>query len=360
MRIHNLLIVIILVTFATTACEDNDKFISPSVDGLTMDIEVGGPSQPNQAFVNLHTGTQIKKARNDWDLGFYSGGEFRVVINGTSKALVKKLDKKDLTLVTSEDTVGLGAMLSYDAIFNAVVSQPPPAWVSESVNWVDDPAGNISLTAIDEISVSDESNNVYIINRGENPDGTPRGWMKFRVLQESGSYVVQFALIASTSFNSLAVPKNANFNFNYFNFDNDIIEVEPGKSDWDISFTTYFEILNFGVNFPYHVKDFVLLNRNEVDVSEIVISTDQTLEMVYEDFTREDVNTLTFSSEIISIGSKWRTVASPTPGSVTAVKSDRFYIIRNGNGNYFKLIFTAMLNSSGERGYPQIKYQLLQ
>ena len=40
-------------TLGIISCKEDDKYISPALNGLTMDIEVGGPSQPNQVYVNL-------------------------------------------------------------------------------------------------------------------------------------------------------------------------------------------------------------------------------------------------------------------------------------------------------------------
>ena len=42
-----------------------------------------------------------------------------------------------------------------------------------------------------------------------------------------------------------------------------------------------------------------------------------------------DLDGLDFSSAQNSIGSGWRTIASPTPGSVTGVKEDVFYVIKD-------------------------------
>ena len=36
-----------------------------------------------------------------------------------------------------------------------------------------------------------------------------------------------------------------------------------------------------------------------------------------------------------------------------------FYIIKDPNGNYYKLKFTALLNDKGVRGFPEFKYKLL-
>ena len=42
---------------------------------------------------------------------------------------------------------------------------------------------------------------------------------------------------------------------------------------------------------------------------------------------------------------------------MTAVKDDRFYVVSDGEGTLFKLVFTKMLSDRGDRGFPAIQYQ---
>ena len=73
----------------------------------------------------------------------------------------------------------------------------------------------------------------------------------------------------------------------------------------------------------------------------------------YEDFTLDDINEnkLVFNDRAL-IASGWRSTSN-------GAKSDRYYIIKDTDGNFYKLKFTALLNEQGERGYPQIVYDLL-
>ncbi|WP_101446758.1 HmuY family protein [Aquimarina sp. MAR_2010_214] len=55
------------------------------------------------------------------------------------------------------------------------------------------------------------------------------------------------------------------------------------------------------------------------------------------------------------MGSGWR-----FPYSSTAkLLDDRYYIIKDTIGNYYKLRFTAVVNESNERGNPKFEYTLL-
>ena len=358
---RNLFLIILGFGLITAGCEsDEDPITSnPAVKGGTIDAEVGGPEQPNQVYIDLSRNKSTAIARADWDLGFYNGDQARVIINSSNGMLAYKLDKNNIFQVNETDTVGLGAQLSLDAIFGALFGPPVP-WLAETPGWVDDPARNISNTAIDAISATDDQNMVYIVNRGENPDGSQRGWKKIRIIQISNGYELQYADIASNNISYFVVSKAADFNFSFFGFENGGVNVEPRSNNWDLAFTTWTELTSFGSDpIPYFFLDFVIINQEKVKVAEVVDDQTQNILEVFNNFNQADVAGLTFESDANAIGSSWRTVASPTPGSVTAVKNDRFYVIEDGDGNQYKLIFTKMLNDQGERGYPQILFDKL-
>ena len=42
------------------------------------------------------------------------------------------------------------------------------------------------------------------------------------------------------------------------------------------------------------------------------------------------------------------------------VHTDRFFVIKDANGNFYKVLFRALKNDLGERGYPVFEYKLLQ
>ena len=79
-----------------------------------------------------------------------------------------------------------------------------------------------------------------------------------------------------------------------------------------------------------------------------------TSDVEYDSFTASDVVEANFSEDQTTIGSSWRDVFSGT------ARTDRYYIIKDPNGNLYKLKFLALTNQDGERGYPEFEYKLLQ
>jgi hypothetical protein len=254
--------------------------------------------------------------------------------------MVRQINKNDLTQVTAADTVGFSVDVAYSAF------GPTPSQMA----YIDYPDGDLNKTAIGLISATATDNKVFIVNRG-NGVGTPapeRGWKKIRVLRNgSGGYTLQYADIAATTFSSLDIPKNDKYFFKYVSFDNGIVPVTPAKNKWDIAWTYFGYVTNFGGEVPYLYQDFVIQNRN-VAVAKVMTATKS-----YDSFNEADIAAQTFSSTQTTIGSDWR---ATFPSA--AVKSDRYYIIKDGDGNYYKLKFTGLTNG-GERGYPSIQYALV-
>ena len=60
-----------------------------------------------------------------------------------------------------------------------------------------------------------------------------------------------------------------------------------------------------------------------------------------------------FISDQRGVGGKWRDVFEEK------VKEDKFFVLKDPDGNIYKIRFNAMLNDSGERGYTKFEYALL-
>lgn len=321
----------------------------------TMDPNVGGPQQPNKVFVDLSANRQSYVNRSDWDLGFYMAeGQFRVILNSSSSMMARALDKNNLNDVTAADTIGWGVQLSTDAVFAAVTSGPPPAWIADAIDWIDDPTGNMEGTAIAEISSNDADNKVYIINRGKNPDNSPRGWKKVRIIRNGDGYTLQHADIDATSFTTVEVTREDAHLFHYVKFETGVVPIEPEKDKWDIAFTVFTNTtpLDATTFIPYVFSDVVIQNRYNTETAELLIADTGS----YEDFDDADLASVTFSTNQTNIGANWRTTGGP--GMTPGLKEDRFYLVKDAAGNIYKLKFTAF-TQGGERGRPQIQFALI-
>ncbi|MEN8194218.1 MAG: HmuY family protein [Bacteroidota bacterium] len=352
-NIKNILIVLSISTLYFSCSKEEPLPVRPEpLDSAVIEPEVGGPNEPNSAFVNLSSGEKSYARRDSWDFGFYCGDQFRVIINYSIFMAAKDLDFTDITAVGVDDVQDL-----YDEV--AVATFDPM-----NVNYVDDFDGDINNTAIDEINDDNDLNKVYLVNMGfevgtDTPipgytdvDGEHRGWKKIRVLKNNESYIIQYADIDATTYQEKTISKNTDYNFTFFSVDiNEVVEVESPKNEWDLNFTVFTnEIANYGT---YGFTDFVLTN-SRFNVQAYLM---EEVNIPYDDFTANDIVPDSFENSQRVIGSSWRVGGGPD--QTPHVKEELYYIIKDTEGIYYKMKFITMLNAEGERGYPQFKYNIL-
>lgn len=346
----NIVFVISEINYNNSNIQGNSSFTinsSPALGGSLV-AEVGGPNQENQVFIDLSTETATAVKRDSWDLGFYNGENFRVTINGSIYMATKALEYYNIDEVTEVSVENLKNEVAVGT-FNP-----------DNAAYVDAPNGDILETAIDEISVNNNENPVYLVNMGyEVGTSTPttgsvqvagahRGWKKVRILLEDNNYVLQYANLDATTHQQIVIPKKNNYNFSYFSFNtNSVVDVEPEKEKWDVCFTVFTNIIEGAGSYGF--SDFVIHNRKGNVQS---YQADATI-ISYDDFLLQDVELTSFSLDQTTIGSNWRDVFS------RATYTDRFYVLKDSNGNIYKIKFLTMTNNNGERGYPEFQYELL-
>ncbi|WP_116788704.1 HmuY family protein [Flavobacterium psychrotrophum] len=323
--------------------------------GTALAALTGGATQPNQVYVDLSSGGLATVPRVSWDLGFYGGDEFRIVLNSSLKMAAKALNTTDIDLVASEDSslnIGQG---------------------QGNLAYIDNPVGNIDGTAIAAVSDNDANNKVYLVNLGNGPaatqpavgsegsaGGAHRGWKKIRILKSGSDYKLQYADINATTHQEVTITKNNAYNFTFFSFTtNNTVNVEPQKVSWDINFTTFTNVV--GPTTPYYFADFIVTNTKGGAHSYQVLNS---ATVNYDNFTLANVNESLLTEDQRNIGSNWRTTtANPdaeVPTSAFSLFTNRFYVIKDPAGNVYKLKLTGATSESGERGYPKFQYALLQ
>jgi hypothetical protein len=350
-----------LLSLASCSNDDDKTPVEiPSV-GAILQPTVGGANQPNQVYLDLSTGKSESINREAWDFGFSTGSDFRVVINGSLKMAVKKLATSDITLSqVSDATVAVGAGTN-----------------PSSNGYVDNPTGVLTGagagigTAIAEVSATDADNKVYLVNLGfavstaipnvgsAIVDGDSRGWKKVRILRSGNGYKIQYADLTSTTFTEKTISKDAAFNFSFFSLTSgNIVTVEPEKAKWDLNFTVFTNYFNSGgTDVTYGYADFITSNaKGGTQVYQVLVADGGS----YADFTKIKVVEASFAVSATDqriIGSSWRSGGGP--GSLPSIKTDRFYVVKDASGNYYKVKFLAMTNDAGVRGYSTLEYAIL-
>lgn len=333
-----------------TACnEDNPspQIIPPSESGL-IEIMGGGEAYPNTAFIELKSGNQVAIARESWDLAFASGSEFKVLINGTTGAMVSATGKTDI------NAVGQAEITEIEESGELILTHTN----LESIIHVDDASNPLSAPVITPISATEAQNEVYILSRGASA-ATERPLKKVRIIRNAEGYTLQHADAASDTFSSLDIPKSAEGKFIYVNFEKGIVNVEPTKSAWDISWTAgtsttaYSDAVNGKL--AYFYQDLVYHNIYGGSSAAVVMEED----IAYEEFKEQDASGLEFStSDRLTIGASWRNGGGPPGSPAPTVKDNIYYIVKDADANLYKVRFLS-LTKDGVRGTPTFEYELV-
>ena len=353
------------IALLLTSCisEDNTPVQIPPFEGSTITLNENGgdPTQANQFWVELGTGKISKNNRESWDLGFYSGEEFRVVLNSSLMMSVGAIENATNLKEVTENSVSSLKNLVQVANFQ------------DNAKYIDNPDGNIKnqTTAIAEIKINDSENKVYLLNLGyktytgsTSPGsvytmGDARGWKKIKITRHQQGYKLQYADLNDTEITEFFIAKDSNYNFKHFSFaSGTTVDIQPQKHQWDIGFTVFTNLTNAGTFYTSYVfPDFVITNiLGNVSAYEVVAPIGQG-DIAYTNFKKEDIDASKFSTnDQRSIGANWRTT---TGANGAEVYSNKFYIIKNSEGFFFKLKFLRMKDDNGNRGYPQFEYKAL-
>lgn len=317
------------------------SFAAITSTGSTHTLQ-GKTSESNYAngvYVDLSANQSTAAARKSWNLGFYNGGQYRVILNHAYQSTAAATNKTDIAAVTIADT-------------SAVTDLNFSPGAEGSLALVDYWDGDLSKTAFAEVSANDAENKVYLVSFEGSKNKNQ--WFKVKVTRNGAGYKVYFARIGSTTIQSIDVPSQPDYNFTFVSLETaSVVNVEPRKASWDIQWS--YSTSNAGTMppTPYWFQDFILLNYAAgAQAAEILEST-----VTYNTYSESNIATTTFSGARDVIGSKWRT----TSGTSVGIKRDRFYVVKDPAGNIYKLKFVSMglASDGGERGKPVIEYSLV-
>ncbi|MGV4414137.1 HmuY family protein [Chryseobacterium sp. T1] len=354
------LLTVLGLTFITQSCikDNEDPIAIPKSDGAVVSPNVGGASQPNQVWIDLGTEDVAYNKRTDWDFGFYTGTQFKVILNSSIMMAAGKIPN-----ATNIDEVKEADL--YDLQEKVVVASFDPA----NEQFIDDPKGYIvtGRTAISEITANDDS--VYLINMGfdiykgvETPGtaytgGESRGWKKVQITRVNDGYKIKYANLNEKTHQEYIITKNSDFNFNFFStISGKEVSAQPEKKKWDIGFTVITNVIAGAGSYIY--ADFVVTNvLGGASAYQVTVKAPATGQARYDQFKIEDIDVTKFiNNDQTVIGANWR---NPIGANGLEVYSDRFYVIRDADGYFFKLRFTRMTDPNGNRGFPQFEYKPL-
>jgi hypothetical protein len=322
-----------IITLLLASCEKDEIPVETPTAGLVESDEVAMQSDyRNQLFYDLELGRVVSEnLKTDWDLGFECTADGWRITTNTGKGM--KCAHTDFTQ------------------FNQEINITNLEWA-----W-DSPSGNLDSTAIGNWKL--EPNKLMVIDRGFDWNGEAQGYAELKILSYSETeYTIEFSASNQDEINVFTVTKDPTRNLKCFSFNNPYstsnysgssVDIQPDRNDWDLFFTQYLAELDDGDQIiPYLVVG--VLTNYETSFAQQVFDID------FEEIDLEYANTLNFDSNIDNIGYDWK-VYDFQDGFITY--NDRYYVIKDTEGVYFKLRFLDFYNLEGEKGHPNFELQRL-
>ena len=195
---------------------------------LTLEGNDGAEKYANMVYVDLSNNSQIQIKRKSWNLGFYCGDEFRVILNSSYATVAVASEKTDFAAVTLEDAqkapnIAAGAM-SEDF----------------SADWVDDVEGDLTKTAFGMIAENAAENKVFFVASADNKtntDGTENRslWYKVKVTRNGEGYRVEYGKVGDTTPKTVEIAKNPIYNFVGLSLESgEKVDAQAEGKKWDI------------------------------------------------------------------------------------------------------------------------------
>ena len=196
--------------------------------------------------------------------------------------------------------------------------------------------------------------------------------MKIRVKRSGNGYEISYAKNDELKdIKTVTISKNADYNFVFLNLSTGkTVQVQPKKKDWDLCFTPstgWFSTQKDKIGNPSNSATFfpdMIISNLHGDTKATILQAANNKEKSeekrneYSVYTKEKALKFDFSLEKYNnqmiIGKNWR---DNQLGAL--IRNELFYLIKDGDGNYFKLKILSMKNDKGERGYPAFEYELL-
>ncbi len=327
--------------------------VSTGATNFVMPGKISGSTRADSVYANgvymdMSNNAALPVDRKSWNIAFTTDATFRVVLNPGYESKALKLNKTDIsTPISTADTTGTNLNFGQ---------------YSTPLSAVDDLSGDLTKTVFGDIAVNEADAKVVIY--AANNAASSNDWYRVKVSRNGEGYKVQYAKYNATNVTTVNIAKNSDYNLVFLSLETgNIVSVEPRGKNWDIQWS--YTLYNAGT-IAYSYQDFILLNYigGAQAAQKLVFESDGTTPAseattiaAFNAFSAANVAGLTFSDKRDAIGDKWRITS---PAASASVRKDRFYVIKDPNGNYYKLRFSkAGLNDTGERGRLEIDYQLL-
>lgn len=315
-------------------------------DKMILEGKTNESNYANMVYVDLSNNLQTPVNRKSWDLGFYCGDKFTVTLNSSYATVAVASGKSVFSDVTIEDA-NLAANLAAG-----------PMTEDFSASWLDAIDGDLSKTVFGEISENEVENKVFFVVSENNKKEDRNQWYKVKVSAKGNGYIVQYGKVGDLTSQTIEIDKNSAYNIVGLSLETGkIVTAQPEGKKWDIMWCYGAAVSTMNGNIVTSFGQDVVYSNNIGGVETALVMVDDNT--AYDGFTMSNINDIKLLNTSNVIGNSWR--VAPMPGASAGVKTDRFYVLKDSYGNYYKMRFTKLGTSTDGtvRGRPEIEYALL-
>jgi hypothetical protein len=337
MKLKQLSFILISILILLSGCFKKEDAITLPIGTSTISKVFLGSDYEKDMYLDISTNTFQEKQSGDWDIRFETtDAGYGIFLNNGNLIKARKIGVYGLTEKLASDS----------------------NYYKTNKELRDGPEGKTSMSAIGDwrtykSAAPDYLPGIYVIELSYET-----GVNKYKKLQvlnvNDTAFFVRITNYSETSGDTFVIPKDKTRNFTYYSFKNAgkiVTNIEPDKNGWDLVFTRYnhffYDILPGNEPFPYRVSG-VLSNPNKVMVARDSLDN-------FEKITAASIPDYHFSNDWNVIGYDWKSHAFGAAGNYT-VNSKITYIIKDTDGDYYKLRFLDFYNNKGEKGYPKFEF----
>ena len=348
-----------VVALGFTSCSDDDDEKPGTEVPETPDVPEAQPDGPqkmilqgkvadgtpegvyaNMVYVDFSKNVQTGVARKSWYLGFYCGEDFHVTLN-QSLARAASTGKTDFAAVSLKDAEAAPELSA------GMMDFPSDVTISDNAT------RDLDKTIFGEIASDEAQSNVFLVATTDLKDRN--SWFKVKVSRQENGYKVAYGRVNDTTPTVIVVKKESEKTFVGFSLETGAVVELPQQ--WDLMWSNAIALNKMpnGREILGPASDVIATNSyNNVETAVVMVEEVGK----YADFTKEGLSKVKFQKEANVIGTAWRT--APMPNATPGPKADRFYVIKDTEGNYYKLRFLHFCEEDGgERGCPELEFELL-
>ena len=344
--------------FSFAACEEDESDILPGPPDyelseqptkgayiLNLQGKVDNTQQgvyANMVYVDLSEQKQDLVSRTSWHLGFYSGAPSRVTLNQSMSRVYStgKVDWASVGMADAENEL-------FPDLAGGMMTFPADQVITDATD------GDLDKTVFGDIATDVAKSEVFLLAS----EGLSKSeWFKVKITAVADGYLMEYGKINDVQSKQVTIKKDAEQQFVAYSLTSEKIVALPQHWDLMWSYSIALTTMPNGKRILGPSSDVVISNRHGgVEVAEVHVSNPQQIRDEFEQFSREGVDTLTFTNHADALGTDWR--LTPMPNAVApGPRADRFYVFKDTEGKYFKVRFLHFCEEDGgERGKPMME-----